>query len=176
MILTGVVGVSAANTLTSNGVLYSNAGSSVTTVEGALNELYANYNSLLAKGNASASDILSGKTALLKGKEVTGTMANYSNKSIWINGDNGTFYNNINHTYSNGSTTNEMVVFKSNKTGYFDTNTTWLFGKKSELASLIKAGSTLLGVTGTYTSDANAAAENILKDKNISNLNKQKVS
>ena len=33
MILTGVVGVSAANTLTSNGVLYSNAGSSVTTVE-----------------------------------------------------------------------------------------------------------------------------------------------
>ena len=82
MILTGVVGVSAANTLTSNGVLYSNAGSSVTTVEGALNELYANYNSLLAKGNASASEILSGKTVLVGGKEVTGTMANNANKTL----------------------------------------------------------------------------------------------
>ena len=85
MILTGVVGVSAANTLTSNGVLYSNTGSSVTTVEGALNELYANYNSLLAKGNASASEILFGKTSLVKGKEVTGTMPNNGSVSKALN-------------------------------------------------------------------------------------------
>ena len=41
-----------------------------------LNELYTNYNNLLSKGDASASNILTGKKVLVKGKEVTGTMAN----------------------------------------------------------------------------------------------------
>ena len=52
----------------SNGVSYNK--NSQTTVEGALNDLYnkANY------GNASASQILKGKTALVGGKKVTGTM------------------------------------------------------------------------------------------------------
>ena len=51
----------------SNGVSYSK--NSQTTVEGALNDLYnkANY------GNATASQILKGKTALVGGKQVTGT-------------------------------------------------------------------------------------------------------
>ncbi len=51
----------------SNGVSYNK--NSQTTVEGALNDLYnkANY------GNASASQILKGKTALVGGKKVTGT-------------------------------------------------------------------------------------------------------
>ena len=51
----------------SNGVSYSK--NSQTTVEGALNDLYnkANY------GNATASQILKGRTALVGGKQVTGT-------------------------------------------------------------------------------------------------------
>ena len=51
----------------SNGVSYSK--NSQTTVEGALNDLYnkANY------GNATTAQILKGKTALVKGKQVTGT-------------------------------------------------------------------------------------------------------
>ena len=76
MLLIGMVGVNAANTVASNGVLYSNSNSSVTTVEGALNELYTNYNNLLTKGDAAAANILTGKKVLVKGKEVTGTMAN----------------------------------------------------------------------------------------------------
>ena len=54
----------------SNGVSYGK--NNQTTVEGALNDLYtkANY------GNASASQILSGKTALVGGKQVAGTMPN----------------------------------------------------------------------------------------------------
>ncbi len=76
MLLIGMVGVNAATSVPSNGVLYSNSNSSVTTVEGALNELYTNYNNLLSKGDASASNILTGKKVLVKGKEVTGTMAN----------------------------------------------------------------------------------------------------
>ena len=54
----------------SNGVSYGK--NSQTTVEGALNDLYtkANY------GNATASQILKDKTALVGGKQVTGTMPN----------------------------------------------------------------------------------------------------
>jgi hypothetical protein len=54
----------------SNGVSYGK--NNQTTVEGALNDLYtkANY------GNATASQILKGKTALVGGKQVTGTMEN----------------------------------------------------------------------------------------------------
>ena len=76
MLLIGMVGVNAATSVPSNGVLYSNSNSSVTTVEGALNELYTNYNNLLSKGDATAANILTGKKVLVKGKEVTGTMAN----------------------------------------------------------------------------------------------------
>lgn len=76
MLLIGMVGVNAATSVPSNGVLYSNSNSSVTTVEGALNELYTNYNNLLSKGDASAANILTGKKVLVKGKEVTGTMVN----------------------------------------------------------------------------------------------------
>ena len=64
-----IVGTKAASSNPpSNGVSYSK--NSQTTVEGALNDLYnkANY------GNASAGDILSGKTALVGGSKVTGTM------------------------------------------------------------------------------------------------------
>ncbi len=64
-----IVGTNAASSNPpSNGVSYSK--NNQTTVEGALNDLYnkANY------GNASAGQILSGKTALVGGKKVTGTL------------------------------------------------------------------------------------------------------
>ena len=165
IIIFGILGVQAASVVPSNGVLYSNSNSTVTTVEGALNELYAGVERLKSIGTATSSDILSGKTALIKGNEVTGTMPNYSSSQLWINGDNGTFYDNITYTYSSGTTTNEMVGFKSNKAGYFGTNTVWMCGKKSDLAPQIASGQTLLGVTGTYTSDANATASQILSGK-----------
>lgn len=115
--------------------------------------------------NAAAGNILSGKTAYVNGAKVTGSMTNFSGQSTWVNTDNGTFITNGSHTYSDGKTTNEMVIFNSKHSGYFDTSTKFLFGKKSDIAPLIKAGSTLIGVSGTYTSDANAAAGHILKDK-----------
>ncbi len=115
--------------------------------------------------NAAAANILSGKTAYVNGAKVTGSMNNYSSQHIWINGSNGTLATNGTYTYSGGHTTNEMVTFKSNYNGYFDSTTNFIFGKKSELAPRIASGSNLLGVDGTYTSDANAVAANILKDK-----------
>ncbi len=65
----GVLGTKAASANPpSNGVSYSK--NSQTTVEGALNDLYNKAN----QGNASAAQILKGKTALVGGKQVTGTM------------------------------------------------------------------------------------------------------
>ena len=67
--MVAVLGTNAASSNPpSSGVSYSK--NSQTTVEGALNDLYtkANY------GNATASQILKGKTALVGGKKVTGTM------------------------------------------------------------------------------------------------------
>lgn len=115
--------------------------------------------------NAAAANILKNKTAYVNGAKVTGSMNNYSSQHIWINGSNGTLATNGTYTYSDGHTTNEMVTFKSNYNGYFDSTTNFIFGKKSDLAPRIASGSNLLGVDGTYTSDANAVAANILKDK-----------
>jgi hypothetical protein len=69
--IVAILGTNAASsTPPSNGVSYSK--NNQTTVEGALNDLYtkANY------GNASASQILKDKTALVGGSKVTGTMPN----------------------------------------------------------------------------------------------------
>ena len=65
----GVLGTKAASSNPpSNGVSYNK--NSQTTVEGALNDLYTKSN----QGNASEGQILKGKTALVGGKKVTGTM------------------------------------------------------------------------------------------------------
>lgn len=108
---------------------------------------------------------MNGKTAVVQGNKVTGGMPNYSNNNVWVNNDNGSFYNNLNYTYTSGGSTNEMVGFKSKNHGYFDSNTSFIFGKKSDIEKMIKSGGTFLGVTGTYTSDATATAQDILKGK-----------
>lgn len=70
-ILFGGIGVYAANEYNANLIKYNE-----TNVESALNDLYdlTNY------GTASASDILSGKTALINGIKVTGTAADPTTK------------------------------------------------------------------------------------------------
>jgi hypothetical protein len=112
---------------------------------------------------ATSDRILKGYTAYINGTKVTGTMNNYSGGYLWINGDNGTFKTGQSHTYSNGSTTNDMVVFNSKNSGYFDSSTKLLMGTGSDIAAKVKVGSSLLGVSGTYTSDATATADRILK-------------
>ena len=49
------------------------------TVNTALDELYDNVNLLKTKGDAKASQILTGKKVIVKGTEITGTMANRGN-------------------------------------------------------------------------------------------------
>ena len=106
-------------------------------------------------GNATASQILSGKTALVKGKEITGTMnninGNISVKSILVASD--------------------LIKFQINTPGYYDTND-YLYVNNSTLASKIGLtasqilkGKTVLGISGTATSDVNATASQILSGK-----------
>lgn len=159
-----------ANQYQSNGIEYTPTDNNwkVSNVNDAINSLYSmktELDNIKGIGDATAANILKGKKAVVKGSAVTGTMNNHSKAQIWINGDNGTFYDNVNYTSSSGNVTNEMVGFKSKYSGYFTPDTTWIFGSKSSLAPLIKSGSKLLGVTGTYTSDATATAADILTGK-----------
>ena len=71
LIISCTVGVLAASIVPSTIVTYQNK-----TLNTALDELYDSVNLLKTKGNAEANQILTGKKAIVKGTEITGTMAN----------------------------------------------------------------------------------------------------
>ena len=73
-IISGTVGVLAATIVSSTIVTYQDK-----SVNTALDELYDSVNLLKTKGNAEANQILTGKKAIVKGTEITGTMANRGN-------------------------------------------------------------------------------------------------
>ena len=154
----------------SNGVSYGK--NSQATVEGALNDLYkkANY------GNATAAQILKGKTALVGGKQVTGTMedrglAQYGN---WGCGSAGC-----------GSGNDAYYAINSLPEGYYHSDgNTWapearinantLRTSLGITADKILKGQSIAGVNGTgettcptclNTSDATATAADISKGK-----------
>jgi len=81
IILFGMISANAATTVPSTGVLYSNEDTSATTVKEALDELMEKS----TVGTATAANILSGKTALVQGKTLTGTMTNHGAKSVTPN-------------------------------------------------------------------------------------------
>ena len=74
IIISCTVGVLAASIVPSSIVTYQNK-----TVNNALDELYDSVNLLKTKGNAEANQILTGKKVIVKGQEITGTMANRGN-------------------------------------------------------------------------------------------------
>ncbi len=137
--------------LPSEGVTYdnTNSGSSATTVNEALDDLYTKVNDKQTEinringiGDALPSQILNGKTAYVQGKTITGTMP------------------------SKGATT--YTPGKSNQTiasGYYLSGAQTIKGDANLVAGNIAKGKTIFGVAGSYTSDANAAAGNILSGK-----------
>ena len=74
LIISCTVGVLAASIVPSSIVTYQDK-----TVNTALDELYDSVNLLKTKGNAEANQILTGKKVIVKGQEITGTMANRGN-------------------------------------------------------------------------------------------------
>lgn len=79
----------------------------------------------------------------------------------------GTFYidvNNIHWTVTPGTATKSRTFLTKNKIVRNDIEVT-VSGDSNLAAGNIKAGSTIFGVEGTFTSDATATAENILSGK-----------
>ena len=148
VIISGTVGVLATTIVPSTIVTYQDK-----TVNTALDELYDSVNLLKTKGDAEATQILTGKKAIVKGTEVTGTMANRGNLN-W-NPSSSTSYtvpagyysggtisssNAYNIGYANGKESSAPVYFIQN--GIIDTS----------LCSIQQAGSANYTVENGYIS------------------------
>ena len=162
----GSIGIYGANNYQSNTIEYSPTDTSweVSNVNQAINSLYGmkqELDNIKGIGDATAAQILSGKKAVVKGNTITGTMKNMSNAWVWTS-------NGIeNYTYSSGTTANMVYVRPRDEwgDGYITTNSKFIVGTESDLKKSLLAGKTLVGVTGTATSDATATAADIASGK-----------
>lgn len=91
---------------------------------------------------AVAGDILSGKTAYAKGNKVTGTIQSQAAQTI------------------TPGTSNKTIA-----AGKYLSGTQTIKGDSNLKAANIKSGTSIFGVSGTYTSDATATAAQILKNQ-----------
>ena len=157
-----IIGTNAASSNPpSSGVSYSK--NNQTTVEGALNDLYtkANY------GNATASQILKDKTALVGGKKITGTMPskNGSSKATKVSGNASNLYMVFPYGYypaeTHFGTGNSSEVYASNA----DVASAIGLTKEKLLKDETVLGITGTGTTGVDTSDATATAADISSGK-----------
>ena len=94
--------------------------------------------------NATASQILSGYTAYVKGKKVTGSIPSQGAQTI-IPG-----------------TTNKTIA-----SGKYLSGTQTIKGDSNLTAGNIKAGTSIFGVSGTFTSDANAEYQKIYEGMKV---------
>ena len=115
-----------------------------------------------------ATDLLAGKTAYGKDGKVTGAMTNYSGSSVqWCD------YNNISIEAFPFDTDHALVtlVNTAGEAGYYDNTSTITSYIANLNPSNIKSGVTIgrkdasVGIKGTFTSDATAAASEILTGK-----------
>ena len=143
--------VSPVYALDSNGIIYDNStsGSSATNVNDALNDLYSKLNDKQTEinnikniGNATSNKILSGYTAYVKGNTITGSIPSKGAT-----------------TYTPG-TTNQTIA-----SGSYLSGIQTIKGDSNLLATNIAMGKSIFGINGSYTSDANAVAGNILSGK-----------
>lgn len=122
------ISVSAAIMIAAKEVSLSTSKTSKTNVQDSLDELY----DLVTYGNVSASQMLSGTTALSNGKKITGTI---SSKGA---------------TTFTPSTSNQTIA-----AGQYLSGTQTIKGDSNLVAGNIKSGVSLFGVTGTYTGSGN---------------------
>jgi len=116
---------------------------------------------------ASAGNILAGTTAYAKGVKVTGTMANYGNKTQWWSP-----YDKITLVANNTDSSQATITIPNttNFIGYYDSNSNVAANISNLNAGNIRAGvlvgrfggDTTNNIRGTFTSDATATAGQIL--------------
>ncbi len=138
LIISCTVGVLAASIVPSTIVTYQNK-----TLNTALDELYDSVNLLKTKGNAEANQILTGKKAIVKGTEITGTMANRG-KLNW-NPSSSTTYTVPAGYYSGGTISSSNAYSKgvTDADNRANTNSTnYKTGYNSGYGAGLNAGST----------------------------------
>ena len=124
--------------------------------------------------NAVAGNILSGKTAYVNGSKITGTLKNLTTStSIQHATNNGTrvVAGDAGYVSTNTDGVSRFQIRYNGEAGIIWGNT--LFGLEMIKvvntlginASKVAKGQTIAGISGTYTSDANAVAGNILSGK-----------
>ena len=128
-----------------------------------------------ADGTASAGDMLTGKTGYVKGQKVTGTMPDRGAVSQAL-AINGTYtipagYHNGNGKVTQSIPTKTAASYKPGtavqtiKGGQYLSGDQTIQGDAALIAANIKYGAAIFGVSGSFTSDANAAAGEILDGK-----------
>lgn len=122
------ISVSAAIMIAAKEVSLSTSKTSKTNVQDSLDELY----DLVTYGNVSASQMLSGTTALSNGKKITGTISSKGAATF------------------TPSTSNQTIA-----AGQYLSGAQTIKGDSNLVAGNIKSGVSLFGVTGTYTGSEN---------------------
>ena len=130
--------------------------------------------SYTSDANATASDMALGKTSYVNGNKITGTLKNLTTStSIQHATNNGTrvVAGDAGYVSTNTDGVSRFQIRYNGEAGIIWGNT--LFGLEMSKvvntlginASKVAKGQTIAGISGTYTSDANAVAGNILSGK-----------
>lgn len=124
-------------------------------------KMTANSLASQTSGNAGAGHILSGKTAYVNGSKITGTMPNYTNSP-----------NKVQHRRINNNRIEIAVNAGYHACNWTNGNSSYEYIEYADMASTLgltaaklAKGQTVCGVSGTYTSDANASAGYIVSGK-----------
>ena len=136
-----VIGVVNVRAITSHEVTYDNQGVTENLTE-TLDKLYRELKEYKTSGSVTSTEMLEGSTGYAKGKLVTGSIKR-KEAQTYIPGT-------TDQTISSGQYLNGDQIVK---------------GDVHLVASNIKSGISLFGVAGTFTSDANAEANQILSGK-----------
>ena len=135
------VGVLNVKALTSDNITYENEGVTES-LTSAIDKLYSELKEYKTNGSVTSTEMLEGYTGYAKGKLVSGSIKKKGST-----------------TYTPG--VNNQII---NRGQYLDEDQT-ILGDGDLVAENIKSGVELFGVNGTYTSDANATASQILSGK-----------
>ncbi len=127
--------------ITSSDVIYNNDGTNESLTK-TLDDLYKGLNTYKTGGTVKSNQMLKGATGYAQGSLVTGTIESK-----------------VAATYQ-PSTVNQVI-----EAGQYLSGPQTIQGDANLVAGNIKAGTSIFGVSGTFTSDANAAAANILSGK-----------
>ena len=121
-------------------------------------------------GNATAADILAGKTVWVNGVQITGTMpnkGNFTGDAITANSFPAGYYSGISVTKKGAATYVPGTTDQTIADNQFLTGVQTIKGDGNLVAANIAKGKTIFGITGTFGADTNATAADVLQGKTV---------